>query len=83
MVLQVQWASLEAHRWAFASRPAFAQWREVIGPFFQSPPNVEHFDDVRGSVSWPVNRRCGSSGSHDFRLGINEKALPVHTGRLY
>ncbi len=26
--------------------PAFAQWREVIGPFFQSPPNVEHFDDV-------------------------------------
>ena len=46
VVLQVQWASLEAHTVGFRQSPAFAQWREVIGPFFQSPPNVEHFDDV-------------------------------------
>ena len=46
VVLQVQWASLEAHTVGFRQLPAFAQWREVIGQFFRSPPNVEHFDDV-------------------------------------
>ena len=46
VVLQVQWHLWKPTPWAFASRPAFTQWREVIGPFFQSPPNVEHFDDV-------------------------------------
>ena len=24
--------------------PAFAEWRAIIGPFFASPPVVEHFD---------------------------------------
>ena len=34
------------HTVGFRQSAAFTQWREVIGPFFQSPPNVEHFDDV-------------------------------------
>ena len=46
VVLQVKWASLEAHTVGFRQSAAFTQWREVIGPFFESPPNVEHFDDV-------------------------------------
>ena len=46
VVLQVQWASLEAHTVGFRQSAAFAQWREVIVPFFQSPPNVEHFEDA-------------------------------------
>ena len=45
-VLQIVWDTLEDHTVGFRQSPAFAQWREVIGPFFQSPPNVEHFDDV-------------------------------------
>ena len=45
-VLQIFWTTLEDHTVGFRQSPAFAQWREVIGPFFQSPPNVEHFDDV-------------------------------------
>lgn len=46
VVLQVKWVSVEAHTVGFRQSAAFTQWREVIGPFFQSPPIVEHFDDV-------------------------------------
>ena len=45
-LLMIRWATLEAHTVGFRQSAAFTQWREVIGPFFQSPPNVEHFDDV-------------------------------------
>ena len=24
--------------------PAFARWREIVGPFFAAPPQVEHFE---------------------------------------
>jgi hypothetical protein len=33
----------------FRGSPAFAQWRALIGPFFDSPPVVEHFESVAGS----------------------------------
>ena len=46
VLLLVQWTSLEAHTVGFRQSPAFTQWREVIGPFFQAPPRVEHFDEV-------------------------------------
>jgi len=45
-VLQIEWETLEDHTVAFRQGPLFAQWRAIIGPFFASPPLVEHFDLV-------------------------------------
>lgn len=42
-ILMVQWATLENHTVDFRESPAFAQWRGIVGPFFASPPQVEHF----------------------------------------
>ncbi|MBS3997111.1 MAG: antibiotic biosynthesis monooxygenase [Hydrogenophaga sp.] len=45
-VLSVQWDTVEAHTVGFRQSPAFAEWRALIGPFFQQPPHVAHFDVV-------------------------------------
>ncbi len=45
-VLIVEWDSLEAHTVGFRQSPAFAEWRALIGSFFEQPPHVEHFDPV-------------------------------------
>jgi heme-degrading monooxygenase HmoA len=42
-VLQIFWDTLEDHTVGFRQGPLFAQWRAIIGPFFASPPVVEHF----------------------------------------
>lgn len=49
-VLQIFWTSLENHTVDFRGSPAFAQWRAIVGPFFASPPVVEHFDLVAKSA---------------------------------
>jgi heme-degrading monooxygenase HmoA len=41
--LTVQWETLEDHTQGFRGSPAFAQWRAIIGPYFDTPPVVEHF----------------------------------------
>ena len=43
-VLMVFWETLEAHTVGFRESPRFAQWRAIVGPFFASPPLVEHFE---------------------------------------
>src|SRR6478736_4480408 len=48
-VLQIFWDTLENHTVDFRQGPLFAQWRAIIGPFFASPPVVEHFDLVAKS----------------------------------
>ncbi|WP_394787772.1 putative quinol monooxygenase [Rhodoferax sp.] len=48
-VLQIRWTSIEAHNVGFRESPAFAEWRAIVGPFFASPPVVEHFDLVTAS----------------------------------
>jgi heme-degrading monooxygenase HmoA len=45
-VLLVEWDSVEAHLDNFRATERFARWRALIGPFFASPPVVEHFTDV-------------------------------------
>ncbi len=45
-VLLIEWDSLEAHTVGFHESENFARWRSVVGPFFDGPPRVEHFDDV-------------------------------------
>ena len=47
-LLLVEWATLEDHTVGFRESPAFAEWRSHIGPFFASPPVVDHFDPVAG-----------------------------------
>lgn len=48
-VLIVEWDSLEAHTVGFRQSPAFAEWRAIIGSYFERPPHVEHFDPVAGA----------------------------------
>ena len=49
-ILQIFWTTLEDHTVGFRGSAAFAEWRTVVGPFFASPPVVEHFDLVAKSV---------------------------------
>lgn len=42
-ILQIHWNTLEDHTVGFRNGPLFAQWRSIVGPFFASPPVVEHF----------------------------------------
>ena len=48
-VLQIFWDTLENHTVDFRGGPLFAEWRAIIGPFFASPPVVEHFTLVAKS----------------------------------
>ena len=43
-VLLFYWATLENHTVDFRESPAFAEWRAIVGPYFASPPVVEHFE---------------------------------------
>ena len=43
-ILQIFWDTLENHTVDFRQSEAFTQWRAIVGPFFASPPVVEHFD---------------------------------------
>ena len=42
-VLMIFWETLEDHTVHFRGGPLFPQWRAIVGPFFASPPQVEHF----------------------------------------
>lgn len=45
-LLQIQWETLEDHTVGFRESPAFGEWRAIVGPFFASPPQVEHFTAI-------------------------------------
>jgi heme-degrading monooxygenase HmoA len=45
-LLRVSWASLESHTIGFRQSELFQQWRAIIGPFFASPPVVEHYRPI-------------------------------------
>jgi heme-degrading monooxygenase HmoA len=49
-VLQIFWTTLENHTVDFRGSPAFTDWRAIVGPFFASPPVVEHFELVAKST---------------------------------
>jgi heme-degrading monooxygenase HmoA len=49
-ILQIFWDTLEDHTIGFRQSAAFAQWRTIVGPFFASPPVVEHFELVTRST---------------------------------
>ena len=49
-ILQIFWVTLENHTVDFRESPLFTQWRAIVGPFFASPPVVEHFELVTKSA---------------------------------
>jgi len=44
--LMVKWATLENHTVDFRGSEQFAAWRALVGPYFASPPEVEHTETV-------------------------------------
>ncbi|MEO6409221.1 MAG: antibiotic biosynthesis monooxygenase family protein [Burkholderiaceae bacterium] len=48
-VLMIFWDTLENHTVDFRQGPLFPRWRAIVGPFFASSPQVEHFEHVAGS----------------------------------
>ena len=49
-VLMIFWDTLENHTVDFRQSAAFPRWREIVGPFFAQPPQVEHFELLAKSV---------------------------------
>jgi heme-degrading monooxygenase HmoA len=49
-VLQIWWDTLEDHTVGFRQSDLFNEWRAIVGPFFASPPTVEHFNLVMKSA---------------------------------
>lgn len=47
-LLLVEWETLEDHMVGFRESEAFAEWRSLIGPYFESPPVVDHCTRVEG-----------------------------------
>lgn len=45
-VLMVEWDSVDAHQTNFRATDRFTTWRSLIGPYFATPPHVEHYTPV-------------------------------------
>jgi heme-degrading monooxygenase HmoA len=44
--LMAQWETLENHTVDFRGSEDFTAWRALVGPYFASPPEVEHTETV-------------------------------------
>ncbi|NBA76659.1 antibiotic biosynthesis monooxygenase [Emticicia sp. ODNR4P] len=42
-ILLIHWQTLEDHTIGFRESALFMQWRALIGPFFETPPFVQHY----------------------------------------
>jgi heme-degrading monooxygenase HmoA len=45
-LLLVEWETLDDHMVGFRESEAFVEWRSLIGPYFESPPAVDHYTTV-------------------------------------
>jgi heme-degrading monooxygenase HmoA len=45
-VLFIYWETLEDHTEGFRNSELFTQWRTLIGPFFENPPVVQHYNQL-------------------------------------
>jgi len=43
-ILFVQWQTIEDHIEGFRNSPQFQEWRKQTGPFYDGPPQVEHYE---------------------------------------
>jgi heme-degrading monooxygenase HmoA len=46
-VLLIQWETLEDHTIGFRESELFKEWRALIGPFFENPPMVQHYENLQ------------------------------------
>ena len=46
LMFEIQWETLADHTIGFRESELFPKWRAIIGPFFASPPQVEHWGNV-------------------------------------
>ncbi|MEV5645627.1 antibiotic biosynthesis monooxygenase family protein [Streptomyces flaveolus] len=44
--LMVRWETVEHHTVTFRASKGFARWRDLAGPHFAAPPQVEHVYSV-------------------------------------
>jgi len=49
-LLLVWWDSLESHTVGFRQSAAYARWRELLHPFYDPFPTVEHYAPVSGAA---------------------------------
>ena len=47
-LLLVWWDSLESHTQGFRKSPAYERWRQLLHPFYDPFPEVEHYTQVAG-----------------------------------
>jgi heme-degrading monooxygenase HmoA len=47
-LLLVWWDSLESHTQGFRRSPAYERWRQLLHPFYDPFPEVEHYTQVAG-----------------------------------
>lgn len=45
-LLLVEWATLEDHTTGFRTSPDYLRWRELLHPFYDPFPAVEHYEQV-------------------------------------
>jgi heme-degrading monooxygenase HmoA len=45
-LLLVWWETLESHTVGFRGSPAYQRWRELLHPFYDPFPTVEHYVEV-------------------------------------
>lgn len=43
-ILLIRWQTLEAHTKGFRESELFREWRAFIAPFFESPPQMQHYE---------------------------------------
>jgi heme-degrading monooxygenase HmoA len=43
-ILLIRWKTLEDHTKGFRESDLFTEWRSLIGPFFKTPPFVQHYE---------------------------------------
>lgn len=43
-VFLIRWQTLEDHTKGFRESDLFQQWRALIGPYFENPPFVQHYE---------------------------------------
>ena len=49
--LQVEWGALSDHIEGFRNSQAFIGWRSLIGGFFESPPQMEHYQAIDAQLN--------------------------------
>ena len=53
-LLMIWWQTLEDHTVKFRGGPLFPEWRAIVGPYFASPPSVEHYTVVTEASGSPA-----------------------------